>query len=390
MFYETKPREQSGRDAFSRFNAQIRSAAMASLEILEGKSVDKVFCDFHDDFVVRQNDGNNFSYNFFQVKTKSKQNQNWTVNAVSGIKIKKNEKPDIQKIKDSFIGKLLLHTVLFRDQCKSVIFQTNVNNHDELELLFEDIKNDNFSNKHLKILTEKFNEIFSGELGEDEKVSEEFIVKSIKKLDVQTDVEYLKNDKDVFESVIRNRIHKYSEIDLSILECQEIILKLLNLVKDKTSGVIEILTQKNIDESAGVAVNDLLKILSITFSAYQILVSNGDHQAIKSVSIIQRNLKKSGASEEVIEYCTKNKAEWDIWLRKTRHTVPERELNFILTEVRELLHKAKGELMYIDFPKLRTPIKDYYKMLKDESREYGLNEDLILGGIFSELIRNGL
>ena len=89
MFYETKPREQSGRDAFSRFNAQVRSAAMASLAILEGKEIDRVYCDFHDDFVVRKKDNKGIVYHFYQVKTKAKQNQNWTVNAVSGIPAKK-------------------------------------------------------------------------------------------------------------------------------------------------------------------------------------------------------------------------------------------------------------------------------------------------------------
>ena len=147
MFYETKPREQSGRDAFSRFNAQVRSAAMASLAILEGKEIDRVYCDFHDDFVVRKKDNKGIVYHFYQVKTKAKQNQNWTVNAVSGIPAKKNTELDTQKIKDSFLGKLLLHTVQFGDECESVIFQTNANHHDDLELFFQDVKKNNFNNK---------------------------------------------------------------------------------------------------------------------------------------------------------------------------------------------------------------------------------------------------
>ena len=47
---ETKPaREQNGRDSFSRYRAQARSAAMAALSILEGGNIDRVYCDLHDE-----------------------------------------------------------------------------------------------------------------------------------------------------------------------------------------------------------------------------------------------------------------------------------------------------------------------------------------------------
>jgi hypothetical protein len=68
MLETKKPREQSGRDSFNRYRAQVRSAAMASLSILEGEDIDKVYCDLHDDFVVRKKESNCYSYVFYQVK----------------------------------------------------------------------------------------------------------------------------------------------------------------------------------------------------------------------------------------------------------------------------------------------------------------------------------
>ncbi|MDH8538569.1 dsDNA nuclease domain-containing protein, partial [Klebsiella pneumoniae] len=50
--HEVKPREQAGRDTLERYNAQIRAASIACLSILEGKDVKRVFCEFHDDFVI--------------------------------------------------------------------------------------------------------------------------------------------------------------------------------------------------------------------------------------------------------------------------------------------------------------------------------------------------
>ncbi|WP_213072388.1 hypothetical protein [Acinetobacter cumulans] len=249
-------------------------------------------------------------------------------------------------------------------------------------MFFQDVKKNNFNNKNIKILVEKFNEIFQEELSVS--LDNEAILESIKKLNSETDVEYLKEDKDIFESLVRNKIYKYSEVDLSIIESQEIIIKLLNMVKEKTGGVIKDLTKENIEKFSAISINELLNILSITYGAYESLIESGDEKAIKSVSIIQRILKKSGAGDEVIAYCTRCKSKWDLWLRKSRHNIPEYELNMILIDVSEILSKAISDSGSISISKLRDPIKEYYEKIQLESRVFDLNEDLILGGIFSE------
>jgi len=101
MLATKKPREQKGRDTFSRYKAQVRSAAMASLSILEGKEIDRVYCDLHDDFVIRKKDDQGFSYIFYQVKTKGKQNHNWALNELFGLKskLKDQSKQETSKIK---------------------------------------------------------------------------------------------------------------------------------------------------------------------------------------------------------------------------------------------------------------------------------------------------
>ncbi len=71
--HEVDPREQDGRDTLSRYKAQTRAASLASLEILENNTVDRVFCDWHDDFVVRKVIDGKTHYHFFQVKTKKRQ-----------------------------------------------------------------------------------------------------------------------------------------------------------------------------------------------------------------------------------------------------------------------------------------------------------------------------
>lgn len=386
MLHKVQPREQNGRDSFSRYRAQIRSAAIASLSILEGKEIDWIYCDFQDDFVVRLNTEEGIFYRFYQVKTKSKQNQNWTLNEISGINSRQSlNNQKLTKIKDSFFSKLLLHTIIFEDACQAVVFQTNINHGNDVENFFEDIKENKFENKGTKFFLEKFNEIFDEYLSEN--IDIEKIKKNLKKLCSETDVEYLKEKKDIFEPLAKAKIYEFSEIELNHDECKEIILKLLDLIERKSSGVIKDINKESVEELAGICIKDLLEILSITYEAYQILLSNGDNAAIRSVSIIQRTLSESGASKDIIEYCSRCKSEWDIWLRNARHKYLEFDLQMIISRIRDILNNAIQFGNYLKLSELGSPIKKYFQELETEDNKFGLTQDLIVGGVFSELVK---
>ena len=211
MVLETKkPREQSGRDSFGRFRAQCRSAAIAALSILENNEIDRVYCDLHDDYVVRKQDANGLGYVFYQVKTKGKQNHNWSLSELFGINSRTNnpDKQSDEKIKNSFVGKLLLHTVVFDENCNSVVFQTNINNADDVENLISDIENGVFANTFTKLLISKFNNIYSEDIAA--VLDEEEIKARLSRLQFQTDVQYLKVGDDNFIPTAKDKIHKYN------------------------------------------------------------------------------------------------------------------------------------------------------------------------------------
>lgn len=115
IIHEKAPRETVGRETTNRFRMQFQAAAFAALEILSGKGVDRVYCDYHDDFVVRQNIDGVTEYHFFQVKTKGRANQQWNVDEV--FSLKKRGKLDTEEklaaIRDSIAGKLFVHTIEF-------------------------------------------------------------------------------------------------------------------------------------------------------------------------------------------------------------------------------------------------------------------------------------
>lgn len=383
-----KPREQNGRDSFARYRAQVRSAALASLSILEDSNIDRVYCDLHDDFVVRDtnNDGDHL-YLFYQVKTKGKQNHQWSINDLFGLKKTKSEIPDneIEKFKNSFIGKLILHTVVFDDKCSKIVFQTNIYNKSEVDDLIKDIKSAKFAHKCSQALLNGFNKCFKNELSRN--LNEEEIKSRLRKIKFENDVQHLKENDHNFESLIRDRVYQFSEIDLSQSENIEIMLKLLHLVEEKSSGIIHDLTPETIETEAGISINDLLKILSVSRDAYQNLKNGGDLRAIKTASIIQRSLTYANLDTETIDFCSRVKSEWDIWLRNNRHIIPEIQLRSISLKIKRILEISHGTDGNINLATVYKEVQSLFSSLQQQKTLYGLSENLILGGFFSEYVK---
>jgi len=386
MLDTKKAREQNGRDSFSRYRAQVRSAAVASLSILEGANVDRVYCDLHDDFVIRKKDGDGFSYIFYQVKTKGKQNHNWTINEVFGLntRIKDQTKQSVESIKESFVGKLLLHTVVFDEFCNSVIFQTNVNNSDEVDDLLADIQSGVFANKFSKVILERFTECFGGD---SITYSPEEAKSKLSKLSFESDVSFLKDGDNYFELIVKEKIFEFSEIDLERAEFREILLRLLDLVERKSSGVIKTWDADSIESCAGISIDDLLTILSISKDAYYSLLKGGDSSAIKSASMIQRALKAGGADTSMVMYCSKCKTDWDLWFRNARHVIQELDLLTISERVGATLKNTVDLQGFLALNNLRMPVKNLLAELEEQGLRFDLTEDLLLGGVFSAFVR---
>lgn len=122
--HDIAPRESVGRDTIARYQAQFRAAAYECLSILEGNSIDRVYCDYQDDFVSRSVRTGHPIYHFFQVKTKNKRNHQWGILEIFGIYKRKSKDESPKKIADSFGGKLLLHTIKFNNSCGSPYIMT--------------------------------------------------------------------------------------------------------------------------------------------------------------------------------------------------------------------------------------------------------------------------
>lgn len=387
MLSTKQPREQSGRDTLARFGAQTRSAAIASLKILEGKEIDRIYCDLHDDFVVRKKKGKSFVYLFYQVKTKSPANYQWGINDLLGLNTKKDQESHdkIEKIKKSFIGKLLLHTVVFTDACECAIFQTNIHVNKAVQDMLNDIESGKYENRFSKVLLAEFNGCFSEELGAD--YSEIDIKEKLGKLAFDTDVQYIKLKNDEFDSYAKKSIFRYSEIELGHLEAEEILMKLLHLVNTKSSGVIDNFTPDTIETEAAISIDDLLSILSISKEAYEVLVLSGDETAIKSVSIIQRSLEGANADQAVIKFCSECKAQWDSWTMNSRHEIQEMHFVTIKDRVRNVFEEHLTNYNSFRISSLQPYVDQLLSDLAASGLKYDLSQEILIGGLFAELVR---
>lgn len=393
--HEIAPSEQVGRDTIARYQAQFRATALQCLEILDQKTIDRVYCEFHDDFVSRKTVGDGCIYQFFQVKTVGKRNHQWSVAELFGIaksgkrrkaksdSINSSVEETAEKIAKSYAGKLLHHTVRFGDSCEKVCFLTNVNLDDDVELIAAAIaEKDLANNSVLPHVCEKFNSMYGMEMP----LSSDEISARVQKLSFSPGLPYLSPGSEDFETLASASIHKYSEIDLTLSEGAEIAKNLLALVEKKSFPKIKgAPTAESLNVAAGVGLEDLLDLLSISKGGYRELLNGGDSKALKSASIIQRKLEQAGASSVVIDTACKWKVDWDNWFRKCRH-LSDADISFLLVDISGVREKwCKGE---VSFSALQGEV--VILMNKWQATMLGglLSRELIMGGILAELVRS--
>jgi len=377
--HEVQPREVAGREAIARFTAQFRAAAYMSLSILEDGEIDCVFCDYHDDYVVRRKINKAHQYDFYQVKTRGKQNYQWTQPDV--YKIPRKGTPDLQEVSDSFAGKLLIHTIRFGESCRSVVLQSNIQFNDHACDIRDAFESGNRSHKHAKPFFDNFGEIFPEGLGFDDAT----ICACLSKFKLEPGSSIADPSGEHFLALAKDAVYQYSEVELSYQEFVEISEKLLALVQRKSLQKISAIDEASLVDTAGVTIYDLLDILAISRAGYETLRNGGDTTALKTASILHRKLKAAGANEGMIEYLCRQKVEWDEWLRTKRHFISEFDANRLIAN----LHKVGKDwaLSGGELQKLFDAV-DTFPKSTDLTLQNELNQDLILGGILSEITRN--
>lgn len=380
------PREKSGRDTALRFEYQYRFAAEAALEILEGTGVVCVFCDYHDDYVTQKEVGSSHKYEFVQVKTNNKEKHEWDFSKVFGIsKSKKALKEGPTK---SFAGKLFYHQLSFDEQCLNVTLLTNVFVVDDLSTLIQDCSTVETFDKLTGKSAEWFNKISSSFTTDfkDYELDNAIVFNFLKKFKLRTQAGDLVDEDQKHSALFLKKIYDFSEVELTQRESYKIYSDLIDKVREKSIASIDAkITPEKLKAKAGIVLDDLLSILSISKSGYEILKNGGDQKAIKTTTKLQKYLSSKGASQSMLDSACQAKVLWDNWIRENRHAIGETDLSLLTTKCSNLIKEQNtvGRTL----PQLLTEFETIANSFNGKIN-YQLSSDLVFG-LFLSLIAKG-
>lgn len=379
--HELTTREQSGRDTISRFRAQFRAATLESLALLESKEIERIYCDYHEDYIVKYMVDSKAQYRFVQVKTKSQLNYRYTILEIFGLKKKPKNAPE-HKLPDSFAGKLLLHIENFGDSCRSVEIRTNVNFDDEVESIINEIEQKGTLGKNTSALVAETQSMIGSLCDKELKDVLEFL----SRLKIEPRHNILGEDDDLFVSLASHHIFRFSEINLTPDEVRKIIVQLLSRIEAKSSAVLKTgIFEEELNELASICIDDVLETLSITKSTYEILRSGGDEKALKAASILQRMLLRSGFSENTVDRFAGYKCQWENWHRIHRHELPD----FLMTIATEMIIECARKLAWgtITMVNITLEVKVLHAALVAHLSRNDITLELTFGAVLSELVR---
>ncbi|WCD82908.1 dsDNA nuclease domain-containing protein [Pseudomonas sp. TUM22785] len=379
--HEIDPREQKGRDTIDRFRAQFKAASLESLALLENGEIERIYCDFHEDYVVKHLINSAPKYRFVQVKTKSKLNHQYSILEIFGLK-KKPKRSPIHDLAGSFAGKLLLHVEEFGGSCKSIEICTNVNFDDEVEQIIDEIHSKLSPSKHTITLISETKKLIPSLATK----SDAEAVSFLSHLLLAPRKQILNEEEDVFVSQASNQIYKYSEINLSPIEVRKIIIQLLSLIEERSSTPLSSsITERDLDAKASVDLDDILDILCISRPAYYALKASGDDKAIKSVSILQRILKRSGYSDNTVDTFAGFKCNWEAWYRTNRHTLLEFRLAIAKEKIVQVAKKISTG--HVDMNSIVGEISHLTSEIRTDLSRQDISEELAFGAVLSELVK---
>lgn len=379
--HEVATREQSGRDTINRFRAQFRAATIESLALLENKEIERIYCDFHEDYVVKYVTASKTQYRFVQVKTKSQLNYRYTILEVFGLKKRPKKNPK-HELPNSFAGKLLLHIENFGDSCQSIEIRTNVNFDDEVESIIAEIEQKGSIGDHTSTLITETQKLILSLDGK----NQQDVIEFLSRLKIEPRHSILDEDDELFVSLASNKIFRYSEINLTPDEVKKIIIQLLSRIEEKSSGVLSSnIQEKDLDSFASICIDDVLNTLSITKSTYEMLRAGGDEKALKSASILQKMLLRSGFSATTVDTFAGYKCQWENWHRVHRHELPD----FLMTVATEMIIECARKLAWgtTKMADLTIEVRTLNAALMAQLCRDDITLELTFGAVLSELVR---
>jgi hypothetical protein len=320
--HESTPREQIGAVTGARYEYQYQRNAVACLGLLEDSDKVCVYCEWHDDFVVEKNCSATAKvlYAFTQVKTRDLNQGPWNFAEVFGVN--SSGKRNLSKTKDSFFYKLIWNYLEFGATCEKLIFLTNNAVEPLFSNFFQEIDRCESWNELGGIHIAQFNQLYSEYSELFSNLSKEIFFSILKKFECLDEIAPFKDSHKGYSSDLMEKIRQLSEIDLNHRETERIGTSLLKLVRKKAHTVVNVKKDKDdLKKIKGVQINEVLDLLSLSYSGYEALKNGGDKDTVLKLSRLESKLKKanSNISDKAVKEFCELKICWDSWERKIRH-----------------------------------------------------------------------
>jgi hypothetical protein len=385
---QVKPRETAGRDTTLRYDYQFRQTAEAALEILEDKDVVCVFCDLHDDFVVQRKTDTSakFDFDFNQVKTKKDPKHQWDIPDTFGIN--EERATPASKPAKSMGGKLFYHQLAFDESCRSVSIVTNVFFVDDIERLIREVQSAKDITKLTGTSKKWFEKIFDGYKKAHPTVDEKIIFTFLKKFKLRSNAGPLIDEKQDHAAIFLKRIYEYSEVIINQPQAMRIYKELIEKVRSKAMAeILPTITAAELQKSAGIMIEDLLSLLSISKKGYEILKSGGDPKALKTASRLKHFIEECGGDETLVELACEAKISWESWMRQNRHTIGALDLSAMSKQCLDLL--ASQSTIRRNLVELRSELEDISRSYSGRLK-ISITKDLVFGLLLSLQVREEL
>jgi hypothetical protein len=378
---QVEPRERAGAQTGRKYEYQYERTARAALDILdERQKYVCVYCDWHDDYVVEAGDSPS-RYIFHQVKGRKSSRGPWSFSEFFGVAKKTSKRPSKKPapVRAGAIAPLMfLHYKNFAENCAGLVFVTNTGLEAALSEFLENIaaaENENALTQDTQIAFQHIARAYAA-CAPQVAPSGEKLFMWLREFKVLTDQGHLE-DVDAALRELAHVVDKFSEIDLVQREAMQIGREIVSRVRGKVAHSTTIVptSDEQLRSDKGIAITELLAVLSLSAQAYEQLKAGESREIVKTLSRLHRFCRKHHMEDQLESICG-FKAQWDIWRTIERHFLKSED--YVLLE-----RKAQGVL------KAGLPIERVVAEAKDIAKQFDgltatpLTPGHILGLIFS-------
>lgn len=378
---QIEPRERVGAQTGRKYEYQYERTARAALDLLvdELKYV-CVYCDWHDDYVIEAGDPPTH-YVFHQVKGRKSSRGPWTFAEFFGVAKKKArtflKKPAPVK-PGAIVPLMLLHYKNFSHSCAGLVFVTNTGLDPVLSKFLEEIaaaENETALPEEVQIA---FQHIARAYIATDPQVAPlaTDLFAWLHGLKVHTDQGHLE-DPNAALLEMADVVVNFSEIDLVQRQAKQIAREIVSQVQGRVahSSTVVPTSDEQLRRDKGIAIADLLGVLSLSAQAYEQLKAGEGKDKVKTLSRLQRFCQKYNMNESLEAICG-FKAEWDVWRTVERHFLKSADYVLLEGKARDVLNAG------MTIERIVSEAKDIAKQFEGIPG-MALTPECILGLIFS-------